>query len=150
MGVQAAIMGASAINGAIQGRKSAKERRASIEQDRADRMEGYNFSKPYIQRSYDRAEDALNSSLEKGAYKGQTYADQNPYFSAGNHYMGGMGAVGCAVVGFLGRCVWPCGAVGWCGGGLLCGVGGCVRWLRMSHYVLCVCLSLILYVASLR
>jgi hypothetical protein len=94
MGVQAAIMGASAINGAIQGRKSAKERRASIEQDRADRMEGYNFSKPYIQRSYDRAEDALNSSLEKGAYKGQTYADQNPYFSAGNHYMGGMGAMG--------------------------------------------------------
>ena len=92
MGIEAAIIG-SAIGG-ISGRKSAKERRASIEQDRTDRMEGYNFSKPYIQRSYDRAEGALNDSLEQGAYQGQTYADQNPYFQAGNHYMGGMGAMG--------------------------------------------------------
>lgn len=92
MGIEAAIIG-SAIGG-ISGRKSAKERRASIEQDRTDRMEGYNFSKPYIERSYDRAEGALNDSLEQGAYQGQTYADQNPYFQAGNHYMGGMGAMG--------------------------------------------------------
>jgi hypothetical protein len=92
MGIEAAIIG-SAI-GAVSGRKSAKDRRASIEQDRTDRMEGYNFSKPYIQRSYDRAEGALNDSLDQGAYQGQTYADQNPYFQAGNHYMGGMGAMG--------------------------------------------------------
>lgn len=92
MGIEAAIIG-SAIGG-ISGRKSAQERRSSIEQDRTDRMEGYNFSKPYIQRSYDRAEGALNDSLDQGAYQGQTYADQNPYFSAGNHYMGSMGAMG--------------------------------------------------------
>tara|TARA_R110000764_G_C10942734_1_gene376258 strand:+ start:92 stop:1048 length:957 start_codon:yes stop_codon:yes gene_type:complete len=92
MGIEAAIIG-SAI-GAVSGRKSAKDRRASIEQDRTDRMEGYNFSKPYIERSYDRSEGALNDSLDQGTYQGQTYADQNPYFSAGNHYMGGMGAMG--------------------------------------------------------
>ena len=92
MGIEAAIIG-SAIGG-YSANKSAKERRSSIEQDRTDRMEGYNFSKPYIQRSYDRAEGALNDSLEQGAYQGQTYADQNPYFQAGNHYMGGMGAMG--------------------------------------------------------
>ena len=92
MGIEAAIIG-SAI-GAVSGRKSAKEARSSIERDRTDRMEGYNFSKPYIERSYDRSEGALNDSLDQGTYQGQTYADQNPYFSAGNHYMGGMGAMG--------------------------------------------------------
>jgi hypothetical protein len=80
--------------GAFGASKAAKSQKKAQEAQLKAQMEGYNFSKPYIQRSYDRAEDALNSSLEKGAYQGQTYADQNPYFSAGNHYMGGMGAMG--------------------------------------------------------
>ena len=80
--------------GAFGAHKAAKSQKKAQEAQLKAQMEGYNFSKPYIKRSYDRAEDALNSSLEKGAYKGQTYADQNPYFSAGNHYMGGMGAMG--------------------------------------------------------
>jgi len=91
MGIETAIMAASAINGAVQGRKSAKEARSSIERDRDDRMEGYNFSKPYIQRSYDRAEGALNDSLETGTYQGQTYADMNPYETMGNNFMGNAG-----------------------------------------------------------
>ncbi len=80
--------------GAFGSHSAAKSQKKAQEAQLKAQMEGYNFSKPYIQRSYDRAEDALNSSLEKGAYQGQTYADQNPYFSAGNHYMGGMGAMG--------------------------------------------------------
>jgi hypothetical protein len=91
MGWAAAIQGGAAVLGAVQGRKSAKEARSSIERDRADRMEGYNFSKPYIQRSYDRAEGALNDSLEQGAYTGQTYAGMNPYATAGNNFMGNAG-----------------------------------------------------------
>lgn len=94
MGWAAAIQGAGAIAGAMSGRKSAKEARAGMAQDREDQMASYNFSKPYIQRSYDRSEGALNDSLDQGAYTGQTYADQNPYSTAGNNYMGQMGAQG--------------------------------------------------------
>jgi len=83
-----------AVAGGLLGANSASKDRKAQQAQLDAQMEGYNFSKPYIQRSYDRAEGALNDSLDQGAYQGQTYADQNPYFSAGNHYMGGMGAMG--------------------------------------------------------
>ena len=83
-----------AVAGGLLGRSGAKADRRAQQAQLDAQMEGYNFSKPYIQRSYDRAEGALNDVLDQGAYTGQTYASQNPYFSAGNHYMGGMGAMG--------------------------------------------------------
>lgn len=83
-----------AVAGGLLGANSASKDRKAQQAQLDAQMEGYNFSKPYIQRSYDRAEGALNDSLDQGAYQGQTYANQNPYFSAGNHYMGGMGAMG--------------------------------------------------------
>ena len=83
-----------AVAGGLLGANSASKDRKAQQAQLDAQMEGYNFSKPYIERSYDRAEGALNSSLDQGAYQGQTYAGQNPYFSAGNHYMGGMGAMG--------------------------------------------------------
>jgi hypothetical protein len=83
-----------AVAGGLLGRSGAKADRKAQQAQLDAQMEGYNFSKPYIQRSYDRAEGALNDVLDQGAYTGQTYANQNPYFSAGNHYMGGMGAMG--------------------------------------------------------
>jgi len=94
MGWAAAIQGAGALAGGLMGRKAAKDARRASAQDREDRMAGYNFSKPYIQRGYDRAEGALNDSLDQGAYQGQTYAGQNPYSVAGNNYMGQMGMQG--------------------------------------------------------
>ena len=83
-----------AVAGGLMGANSASKDRKAQQAQLDAQMEGYNFSKPYIERSYDRAEGALNNSLDQGAYQGQTYANQNPYFSAGNHYMGGMGAMG--------------------------------------------------------
>ena len=82
------------VAGGLLGANSASKDRKAQQAQLDAQMEGYNFSKPYIERSYDRAEGALNNSLDQGAYQGQTYANQNPYFSAGNHYMGGMGAMG--------------------------------------------------------
>lgn len=89
--MSAAIPAALAINGAVQGRKSAKEQRAAIQEQRDNEMKSYNFSEPYIQRSYDRSEAALNSSLEAGTYGGKTYADMDPFSTAGNNFMGNAG-----------------------------------------------------------
>lgn len=87
----AAIPAALAINGAVQGRKSAKDQRAQIEQQRNDEMASYEFSQPYIERSYDRGEDSMNASLEQGAYQGKTYADMHGYEQLGSNYLGNQG-----------------------------------------------------------
>ena len=84
----------STVLGAAKGYYGAKSDKKAQDEANAQTMEGYNFSKPYIQRSYDRAEGALNDSLEQGAYTGQTYADMNPYSTAGNNYMGNAGMMG--------------------------------------------------------
>jgi hypothetical protein len=94
MGWAAAIKGGAAVLGGVMGNKAAKDAQRGAAQDRKDRMAGYNFSQPYIQRSYDRAEGALNDSLGQGAYTGQTYAGMNPYSTAGNNYMGNAGMMG--------------------------------------------------------
>ena len=86
------IKAAFAVAGAVSGNKSAKEARAGIAQDREDMMRSYVFSEPYIERSYDRAEEALENSLEQGPYQGKTYADLNPYEKRGFDFMSNMGA----------------------------------------------------------
>jgi hypothetical protein len=86
-----AIPAALAINGAIQGRKSAKSHNAQIQQQRDDDMRSYEFSEPYIERSYDRGEGALNNSLDQGSYQGKTYADMNGYEESGYDYLGSQG-----------------------------------------------------------
>lgn len=91
MGIGAGIQALGAIGGAIEGRRSAKEARAGMDQERADIMRSYLFSEPYIERSYDRAEDALNKSLETGTYQGPSYARMNPYEQMGYDFMGNMG-----------------------------------------------------------
>ena len=87
----AALPAVMAINGAVQGRKSAKDQRAQIQQQRDDEMASYEFSQPYIERSYDRGEDAMNASLEQGSYQGKTYADMNGYEESGYDYLGNQG-----------------------------------------------------------
>ena len=89
MGIEAAII--SAAVGGYSANKASKAHNAGLDQAREDQMRSYNFSEPYIQRSYDRGEEALNRSLDMGAYKGQTYADMNPYEVLGNNFMGNMG-----------------------------------------------------------
>ena len=90
--VTAAIVGGAlgAAGGYFGGKQAADAQKAAAEMQ----AEGFRFHKPYLERSYDAAEGYLADSQEKGAYKGQTYAGQNPYSAAGNHYMGGMGAMG--------------------------------------------------------
>ena len=89
--MSAAIPAVMAINGAVQGRKAAKSHNAQIQQQRDDNMRSYEFSEPYIERSYDRGEDALNNSLEQGSYQGKTYADMNGYEKSGYDYLGNQG-----------------------------------------------------------
>ena len=89
--MSAAIPAVMAINGAVQGRKAAKSHNAQIQQQRDDEMASYEFSQPYIERSYDRGEDAMNASLEQGAYQGKTYADMHGYEQLGNNYLGNQG-----------------------------------------------------------
>ena len=57
-----------AVAGGLLGRSGAKADRKAQQAQLDAQMEGYNFSKPYIQRSYDRAEGALNDVLDQGAY----------------------------------------------------------------------------------
>jgi hypothetical protein len=94
MGIEAAIIGGSALLGAAGSRSAAK--RAAAAQDRATEasLEAFRFSKPYIQRSYDAAEGYLADSQEAGAYQGQTLAGPNQFQLAGNNYIGNMGLLG--------------------------------------------------------
>jgi|TARA_B110001450_G_scaffold225774_1_gene224167 hypothetical protein len=90
--VTAAIIGGTlgAAGGYFGGKQAADAQKAAAEMQ----AEGFRFHKPYLERSYDAAEGYLSDSIDKGAYQGQTYAGQNPYSAAGNHYIGGMGAMG--------------------------------------------------------
>ncbi|MAJ57217.1 MAG: hypothetical protein CMI74_04020 [Candidatus Pelagibacter sp.] len=90
--VAAAIIGGGlgAVGGYLGGREARKGQERALEAQ----MESFRFSKPYIQRSYDNAEDYLARSQEMGAYGGQTYAGMNPYSTLGNTYMGNMGLMG--------------------------------------------------------
>lgn len=94
MGIEAAIIGGSALLGAAGSRSASK--RAAAAQDRATEasLEAFRFSKPYIQRSYDAAEGYLADSQEAGAYQGQTLAGPNQFQLAGNNYIGNMGLLG--------------------------------------------------------
>ena len=91
--IAAAIIGGSAL-GALGGYAGGRQS-ANAQRDAANiQAEGFRFHKPYLTRSYDSAEGYLADSIGRGSYQGQTYAGQNPYSLAGNHYIGGMGALG--------------------------------------------------------
>ena len=91
--VAAAIVGSAVVGGAASymgGKEARKGQEAAAEMQ----AESFRFSKPYIERSYNQGEEAYNASLGQGAYSGKTYADANPYQTAGNNYIGNMGAMG--------------------------------------------------------
>lgn len=90
--IAAAVIGGGL--GALGGYMGGKQA-ANAQRDAANiQAEGFRFHKPYLTRSYDSAEGYLADSIGRGSYQGQTYAGQNPYSLAGNHYIGGMGAMG--------------------------------------------------------
>lgn len=91
--VATAIIG-SAVVGGYSANKAAKSSAAA--QDRATEasLEAFRFSKPYIERSYNSAEDYLDNVQNAGAYSGNTLAAMNPYELAGNNYIGNMGMAG--------------------------------------------------------
>lgn len=88
-----AMLGSAVIGGVAANRASKK---ASAAQDRATEasLEAFRFSQPYIERSYDNAEDYLGNVQNAGAYQGQTLAAMNPYEAIGNNYIGNMGMAG--------------------------------------------------------
>jgi hypothetical protein len=86
------IATAFTVAGAVGGYQSSKDARAGIERMRNDEMKSYNFSEPYIERSYDAAEDYLKDVQKTGNYQGQTYTGYDPYSAQGNRFMGNMGA----------------------------------------------------------
>lgn len=87
--IAAAVIGGGlgAIGGAYAGSQARKGQEAQARAQGAS----FEFSKPYIGRNYDRAEDALNTSLGKGAYTGQTYAGPNGFQLTGNNMIGNAG-----------------------------------------------------------
>ena len=94
MSFVAVAIGGSAILGAASANSASK--RAAAAQDRATEasLEAFRFSKPYIERSYNDAEDYLLDIQKAGIYNGQRVADMNPYELAGNQYIGNMGMAG--------------------------------------------------------
>jgi len=90
--VMAAVVGGGL--GAIGGYLGGRQARQGQEAAAAAQMESFRFSKPYIERSYNSAEDYLADSQGMGAYGGQTYAGMNPYSQIGNQYIGNMGMLG--------------------------------------------------------
>jgi len=94
MGFIAAALVGSAVIGGVGSYAGGKQ--AAKAQEEAARMQAasFEFSKPYIQRSYDSAETAYNDSLAAGSYDGKTLADPNAMQVAGNNYIGNMGAAG--------------------------------------------------------
>lgn len=80
--------------GALGSASAASSARKAQQAQLDAQMAGFNLAKPYLEDSYKSAEGYLKNSQDIGAYTGQTYAGQNPYSLAGNHYIGGMGALG--------------------------------------------------------
>lgn len=90
--IAGAIIGSSIIGG-LAGASGARSQAAAQRHAADVQAESFRFHKPYLERNYTGAEGALNSSIEQGAYGGQTYADMNPYSTAGNNYIGNMGMI---------------------------------------------------------
>lgn len=91
--IAAAIVG-SAVIGGVSANKAAKHSAAAQDKATEASLEAFRFSQPYIERSYDSAEDYLANAQNAGAYQGQTLASMNPYEVAGNNYIGNMGMAG--------------------------------------------------------
>jgi hypothetical protein len=91
--IAGAIIGGAVLGGV--GSYMGGKQQASAQRDAANmQAASFEFSRPYIKRSYDTAETAYNDSLAAGAYGGKTLADPNAMQIAGNNYIGNMGALG--------------------------------------------------------
>ena len=84
----------SAVVGGITARNAAKKQAAAQKYAADTAAESFRFSKPYIQRSYDQAEDALAYANQQGVYPGQTVAPLDPYQILGANYLGQAGLAG--------------------------------------------------------
>lgn len=84
-----AFMVGNAALGYNASRKERKEQRRQADLQ----MESWRLHQPFLERAYTGAEGALNDSIDQGTYQGQTYADMNPYETAGLNFMGNMGAM---------------------------------------------------------
>lgn len=82
---------AASITGSLIGAYGAKQDRKNQRRAQDIQAESFRFHRPYLERSYDGGEGALSHSLDQGTYQGQTYADMNPYESAGLNFGGNMG-----------------------------------------------------------
>ena len=72
--------------------KSAAKKQAAAQRYAADKSaEGFTIAKPYIQDMYAGGQDALNASLNTGAYTGPTFAGLNPTQMQGINYLTGFG-----------------------------------------------------------
>jgi len=87
-------MAAAVLGSSLLGAKGAKD--AGNAQVKAAEIQnrGFEFSKPFLDKSYRGGEQALSNSLGMGAYGGQTYAAPNPFEIAGNQYIGAQGLAG--------------------------------------------------------
>jgi hypothetical protein len=88
--IATAVVGSAIIGGAAS--KSAAKSGAAA-QDRATEasLEAFNFSKPYIKRSYDASEGFNQDVLNTGNYQGQTFANTPWQMTRGNAMMASMG-----------------------------------------------------------
>jgi hypothetical protein len=88
--IATAVVGSAIIGGAAS--KSAAKSGAAA-QDRATEasLEAFNFSKPYIKRSYDASQGFNQDVLNTGNYQGQTLANTPWQMTRGNAMMASMG-----------------------------------------------------------
>jgi hypothetical protein len=88
--IATAVVGGAIIGGSAS-RSAAKTGAAA--QDRATEasLEAFNFSKPYIKKSYDASQGFNQDVLNTGAYTGQTLANTPWQLVQGNQKMAGMG-----------------------------------------------------------
>ena len=72
-------MAAAVLGSSLLGAKGAKD--AGNAQVKAAEIQnrGFEFTKPFLDKSYRGGEQALSNSLGMGTYGGQTYAAPNPY-----------------------------------------------------------------------
>lgn len=91
--VTAGMIGSTVIGG-VMGNKAAKaDRRAQADANRMSAMP-YMDAQPYLTDVYSQGQNALNSALDTGAYRGQTYAGIDPLQAQAAQQLGTGGQLG--------------------------------------------------------
>lgn len=83
---------AGAVIGGVMANQAAKKQANAINAANAMSNQGYTDARPYITDLMSRGKGALNNQLATGAYQGQTYAQMNPFQTAGYNQMAGLGS----------------------------------------------------------